>query len=110
MSQPCLRNLRPLALAQVLMKLAESCVIEQHIDKFLQVVQLANLGLGTSDDAALIVRTVRGWASDIAPVSRRGLGGDVILPIDGIPLQMLGGREVCMLTVGCSVFGTVGAL
>ena len=29
--QPCPRELRPIALAEVLMKLAESCVIEQHI-------------------------------------------------------------------------------
>ena len=36
MPQPYPRKLRPIALAEVLMKLAESCVIEQHIDRLLK--------------------------------------------------------------------------
>ena len=37
------------------MKLAESCVIEQHIERLFKGVEPTNLGLGTPD-AALIVR------------------------------------------------------
>ena len=33
MLQPWPRKLRPIAMAEVLMKLAESCVIEQHIER-----------------------------------------------------------------------------
>ena len=71
MPQPCPRKLRP-ALAAVLMKLAEICVIEQHFDKLLLGVQPTNLGLGTPDAAALMVRIVRGWAKDMAMTPRRG--------------------------------------
>ena len=39
MPQPCQRKLRPIALAEVLMKLTESCFIEQHIDKLLKAVE-----------------------------------------------------------------------
>ena len=48
------------------MKLTESCVIEQHIDRLLESVEPTNLGLGTPDAAALIVWILRGWASDTA--------------------------------------------
>ena len=51
----------PIALGEVLMKLAESCVVEQYIERLLKGVEPTNLGLGTPDAAALIVRTVRGW-------------------------------------------------
>ena len=34
------------------MKLAESCVIEQHIERLLKGVEPTNLGLGTPDVAA----------------------------------------------------------
>ena len=47
--QPCPRKLRPIALAEVLMKSTESCVIEQHIDRLLKSVEPTNLGLGTLD-------------------------------------------------------------
>ena len=46
MPQPCPRKLRPVALAEVLMKLTESYVIEQHIDKLLKGVEPTNLELG----------------------------------------------------------------
>ena len=42
------------------MKVAESCVIEQHIERLLKGVEPTNLELGTPDAAALIVRIVRG--------------------------------------------------
>ena len=48
------------------MKLAESCVIEQDIERPLKGAQPSNLGLGTPDAAALIVRIARGWANDMA--------------------------------------------
>ena len=41
--QPCPRKLRPIALAKVLMKLTERCVIEQHIDKLLKGLESTNL-------------------------------------------------------------------
>ena len=82
MLQPCPRKLRPIELAEVLMKLAGSVVIEQHIGKLLEVVEPTNLGLGTPDAAAVIVRVVRGWASDIALAPKSDTDGDVIMPID----------------------------
>ena len=82
MPQPCSRKLRPIALAEVLMKLAESCVIEQHIDRLLKELEPANLGLGSPDAAALIVRMVRGWANDIAAAPNLGQDADVVLSID----------------------------
>ena len=42
--QPCPRKLRPIALAEVLMKLTESCITEQHIDRLLKSVEPTNLG------------------------------------------------------------------
>ena len=65
MPQPCPRKLRLIALAEVLMKLAESCVIEQHIDRLLNGAGPTNLGLCTPHRAAQIVRIVRGWANDM---------------------------------------------
>ena len=41
-----------------------------------------NLGLGTPDAAALIVRTVRGWANDMAVTPKVGQDADAVLPID----------------------------
>ena len=80
--QPCPRKLPSIALAEVLMKLTESCVIEQHIDRLLKSVELTNLGLGTPDAAALIVRKVRGWANDMAVTPKEGQDADVAPPID----------------------------
>ena len=60
MPQPRPRKLRPIALAEVLMLLTEKCVIEQHIDKLLRVVEPTNWCFGTPDAGALIVRIVRG--------------------------------------------------
>ena len=54
--QSCPCELRSIALAEVLMKLTESCVFGQHIDKLFKVVEPPNLGLGTPDAAAVIVR------------------------------------------------------
>ena len=84
MPQPCPRKLRPIALAEVLMKLTEGCVIEQHIDRLLKSVEPTNLGLGTPDAAALIVRIriVRDWANDVAVAPKVGQDADVMLPID----------------------------
>ena len=82
MPQPCPRKLRPIALAEVLMKLAESCVIEQHIERLHKGVEPTNLEFGTPDAAALIVRIVRGWANDMAVTPKEGQDADVVLPID----------------------------
>ena len=81
MPQPCPRKLRPIALAEVLMKLAKGCVIEQHLDRLLKRAEPTNLGLGTPDAAALVVRTVRGWANDMAAAPTQGQDADVVLPI-----------------------------
>ena len=64
------------------MKLAESCVIEQHIERLLKGVEPTNLGLGTPDAAALTVRIVRGWANDMALTRKEGQDADVVLLID----------------------------
>ena len=64
------------------MKLTESCIIEQHIYRLLKSVEPTNLGLGTPDAAALIVRIVRGWATDMAVTPKEGQDADVVLPID----------------------------
>ena len=53
MPQPFPRKLRPIALADVLMKLAESCVIQHYIERLLRGVETTNLGLGTPGAAAL---------------------------------------------------------
>ena len=82
MPQPCPRKLRPIALLEVLMKLAESCVIEQHIERLLKGVEPTNSGLGSPDAAALIVRIVRGWANDMVAAPKLGQDADVVLPID----------------------------
>ena len=54
------------------LKLTESCVIEQHIDRLLKSVEPTNLELGTPDAAALTVRIVRGWANNMAGSPSRG--------------------------------------
>ena len=64
------------------MKLTESCIIEQHIDRLLKSAEPTNLGLGTPDAAALIVRIVRGWANDMAVAPKQAQDADVVLPID----------------------------
>ena len=63
------------------MKLTESCVIEQHIERLFKGVEPTNLGLGTPDAAALIVRIVRGWANDMAVAPKEGQDADVVLLI-----------------------------
>ena len=82
MPQPCPRELRPIALAEVLRKFTESCVIEQHIEGLLRGVEPTDLGLGTPAAPALIVRIVRGWANDVAVAPMVGQDADVVLPID----------------------------
>ena len=80
--QPCPRRLRPTALAEVLMKLTKSYIIEQHIDRLPKSVEPTNLGLGTPDAAALTVRIVRGWTNDMAGAPKQAQDADVVLPID----------------------------
>ena len=81
------------------MKLTESCIIEQHIRRLLKSVEPPNLGLGTPDAAALIVRIVRGWANDMAASPKQVQDADVVLPIvlenanGGFPINMPGSRE-----------------
>ena len=82
MPQPCPRKLHPLAMAEVLVKLAESCANEQHIDTLLKGVEPTNLGLGTPDAAAPVVRIVRGWANDMVVARKEGQDADVVLPVD----------------------------
>ena len=72
MPHPCPRKLHPVALAEVLMKLTETCVIKQHIDRLLRSVEPTILELGTPDAAALTVRIVRGWANDMAGAPKQG--------------------------------------
>ena len=72
-----------IALAEVLMMLAESCVIEQHIDRHPKGVEPTNLGAwhagcGGTDRARLheAGRTTWRW------YPRKGHGADVMLPLD----------------------------
>ena len=53
------------------------------IEQLLKSVEPTNLGLGTPDATALIiVRIVRGWATDMAMAPKEGQEADVVLPID----------------------------
>ena len=47
MPQPCPQKLRSNAFAEVPMKFAESCMVEQHTGRLLKGVESTNLGLGT---------------------------------------------------------------
>ena len=95
MPQPYPHKLRPMALAEVLMKLAESCAIEQHIDRLSKGEESTNLGLGTPDPAALIVRMVRGCANDVAGAPKQGQDADVVLPFDLENANGRGFRSTC---------------
>ena len=74
------------------MKLTASCVIEQHIERLLKGAEPTNLGLGTPDAAALIVRIVRGWANDMAVAPKQEQYAEVVLRID---LENAYGRAFC---------------
>ena len=73
MPQPCPRKLRPMTLAEVLMKLAESCEIGQNIERILRTVASRILGIGTPDAAALIVHSVGSWAAQMSNAPKREL-------------------------------------
>ena len=114
---PCPHKLRPIALAEVLMKLTESCVIEQHTENLLKGVEPTNLGLSTPDAAALIVRIVRGWACDIA-ATPKGRAGRRRHPSNrpgerlrqSFSVNVPGSGETRLLATCCSLCGTVGTL
>ena len=61
---------------------AESCVIEQHVDRLLKGVEPTNLGLCTPNAAALVVRIARRWANDMAMAPKECQDAGVVLPID----------------------------
>ena len=63
------------------MKLAVSCVIEQHIEKRLATVEPTNLRLGIHRKAALIVRCVGGWSAQMAQAEKATHDAEVIFPI-----------------------------
>ena len=65
-----------------LQQCSKRCVIEQHIEGLLKLVEPTNLGLGTPDAAALIARGVRGWANDMAVARMMGQDANVVLLID----------------------------
>ena len=82
------------------MKFAESCVIEQHIDSLLKGVEPTNLGLGTPDAAALIVRIVRGWVNDMAVAPKEGQDWRR-------SINVLGSGEECLPSARCDLRGTM---
>ena len=92
-------------------------MIEQHIDRLLKVVEPTNLGLGTPDAAALIVRIVRGWACDIA-ATPKGRAGRRRHPSNrpgerlrqSFSVNVPGSGETRLLATCCSLCGTVGTL
>ena len=100
------------------MKLAESCVIEQHIDSLLKGVEPTKLGFGTPDAAALVVRIVRGWVNDMAwhPRKVRMLTSCYQLNCLGKRLRqsfsfyVLGSGEECLPSACCDLRGTMGSL
>ena len=77
------------------MQLAASCVVEQHIDKLLKVVEPTDLELGTPETAALIMKIVRGWACDMAAAPKGGSDGDVTLPSESESAYGRAFRSTC---------------
>ena len=74
--------LSPIALAEVLINLAESCVHGQHIAAILARVETKNLGPGPPDAAAMVVRCVEGWIAAVARTSRSPDDVEITLLID----------------------------
>ena len=93
------------------MKLTESCVKEQHIDRLFKSVEPTKLGLGTPDAAALIVRIIRGWANDMAGAPKQGQDADVVLPNDLENAHGRAFRSACLEAAACcDLRSTMGAL
>ena len=65
-------------------------------------VEPTNLGLGTADAAALIVRIVRGWANDMAGAPKQGQDADVVLPIDLENAHGRAFRSTCLVAARCA--------
>ena len=67
----CGRKLRPIALAEVLVKLAETSLIDEHIDRIVRRLEPEQFGCGTPDGATqmvMLVRdTARGAHQDLGP-------------------------------------------
>ena len=70
-----------------------------------------NLGLGTPDAAALIVRTARRWAAGLSQAPKGELDADVILPIDLEGVNGRAYRSTCLdaARLACSHLAAVCA-
>ena len=66
------RKLRPIALAEALLKLAEGVIIDQHIWGLRRAVEPRQLGAGTPDGCVLVVKALRLWQHNAeGPTARR---------------------------------------
>ena len=113
---PAPRKLRPIALSEPLVKLTESAAVEADLERLLKHTEPKNMGIGTPDGAALIVRVLRGAGAAYA--SQAGTkedweyadGPGCILPVDlenaycrAYRSRMVhAGLEVCPAVTACA--------
>ncbi|CAK0795081.1 unnamed protein product [Prorocentrum cordatum] len=67
--QPAQRKLRPIACAEVLMKLVEGACIDEESASMLAALEPRQLGCGAPDGAPLIVHLARSWAERVQAAS-----------------------------------------
>ena len=84
-----MRKVRPIGLAEHLVKFAEQCAVVAELEQVLLFCEPRNLGL-TPDGVVMDVRMLRGWVADIAgapgapepdvagPPERHAAGGAVV--------------------------------
>ena len=79
-------KLRSIGLCEALVKTAESCVIEEEISSILATLEPTQLGVGSPDAAAILIRLARAWAREIQQngewVQQHHDDADVICGID----------------------------
>ena len=66
------RKLRPIALAEALLKLAEGLAVDAALPVLARYLEPNQLGATTPDGAPIIVRVIRSWAADIIHNARDG--------------------------------------
>ena len=59
------RKLRPIALAEALLKFAEGLAVDAALPQLTAFLEPAQLGAATPDGAPIIIRAIRSWAADI---------------------------------------------
>ena len=66
------RKLRPIALAEALLKLTEGVAIDEAVPTIKCALEPRQLGCNTADGAPLTVRVLRSWAEDMARAAEDG--------------------------------------